>query len=159
MKRYIVVMFFLFAVCPINAEAANSDALIGKIALPIAVEKITGRGESYETEFSGIVGSIRIYPELKIIVIADLMEHEGEISITSSIFQITSTEVFDNSFNFECVGIDFGIEWSGKAWLREDTKPMIEMVQKSSPRKWVNLGEHGNRFLKEKNLGKIDLGQ
>ncbi len=34
----------------------------------------------------------------------------------------------------------------------------VEIVQKQSSRKWVNLSKYGKEFLKKNNIEKLDLG-
>jgi hypothetical protein len=68
---------------------------------------------------------------------------------------------YDNSIDFDCIDtndLTAGIEWHGKIWLTDIGEIKVEIVQKQSSRKWVNLSEYGKKFLKDNNIAKLDLG-
>lgn len=142
-------------------QNSYAGSLKDLLSSQIAVEKLTGRGGEYENEFSGWVGSLRFDIEQKTIYISEFSELEGEIVVVNGIYKITKLEQHENSINFECIDQNFiskGIEWQGKIWLTDYKQVKIEMVQKQSPRRWVNLGEYGKRFLRENKLKHLFLG-
>lgn len=136
--------------------------IIEKVSGPqIAVEKLTGRGETYEMNFSGWVGSLKLDIQEKLILISEFSNIDGNISVVNGLYKILKIDEYDNSVNFDCVDINdltAGIEWHGKIWLTDAGKIEVEIVQKQSSRKWVNLSEYGKKFLKDNNIEKLDLG-
>lgn len=136
--------------------------IIEKVSGPqIAVEKLTGRGEAYEVNFSGWVGSLKLDAKEKLIFISEFSNIDGKISVVNGIYKIMKIDEYDNSVDFDCVDINditAGIEWHGKIWLTDSGEIKVEIVQKQSSRKWVNLSEYGKKFLKDNNIEKLDLG-
>lgn len=147
-----LVVFPKLAFCGIIEKISNSQ---------IAVELLTGRGESYGVNFSGWVGSLTFDAKEKLILISEFTNTSGNIHVINGVFKITKIEEYYNSIEFECVDaydLTAGIEWRGKIWLFDSGKIKIEIVQKQSSRKWVNLSKYGKKFLKENNLEKLILG-
>ncbi len=141
------------AFCGITEKVSN---------VQIAVEKLTGRGEIYDINFSGWVGSLKLDINEKLIFISEFSDIDGKISVINGIYKITKWDEFDKSIDFECVDTDpltGGIEWRGKIWLTDSEEIKIEIVQKKSSRKWVNLSDYGRKYLKENGIEKLDLGQ
>lgn len=136
--------------------------IIEKVSGPqIAVEKLTGRGEAYEVNFSGWVGSLKLDAKEKLIFISEFSNIEGKISVVNGMYKIVKIDEYDNSIDFDCIDInDFtaGIEWHGKIWLTDVGEIKVEIVQKKSSRKWVNLSEYGKKFLKDNKIEKLDIG-
>jgi len=159
MKSFLSALLFIaLLVVPEHAFCG----IVEKISGPqIAVEKLTGRGEAYEVNFSGWVGSLRFNAEQKLLFISEFSSIDGKISVINGIYKIVKIDQYDNSIDFDCVDIDditAGIEWHGKIWLIDTGEIKVEIVQKQSSRKWVNLSEYGKKFLKDNNITKLDLG-
>ena len=159
MKSFLfVLMLGILLILPGHAFCG----IIEKVSGPqIAVEKLTGRGETYEVNFSGWVGSLKLDIQEKLILISEFANIDGNISIVNGMYKILKIDEYDNSIDFDCVDINdltAGIEWHGKIWLTDADEIKVEIVQKQSSRKWVNLSEYGKKFLKDNNIEKLDLG-
>jgi hypothetical protein len=162
MKIQRLIFIFLLAAIFLPCPARYSfGEIIDKISgIQIAVEKLTGRGEEYEVDFSGWVGSLRVDLDEKLILISEFSNIDG-IVVVNGIYKIVKIDEYDKSLDFECFDLNSltkGIEWRGKIWLTDSNEIKIEMVQKQSSRKWVNLSEYGKRFLKNNGLEKLYLG-
>ena len=158
MKK-ILSSFFLFLLIIPASGIGNTieQALFGQIA----VEKQTGESNSYETSFSGSVGSMSIDLLSKKIYIAELLLGGNQPAILNTNYDITSIEIYEKNLDFECVDVTpltSGQEWRGKIWLSDYGRVNIDMVMKQSPRKWVNLGKFGRRWMKENKLNHLNLG-
>lgn len=153
------VFLFTLAVASIFLPKQVWGGVVEKISDDqIAVEKLTGRGG--EHEFSGWVGSLKVDVKEKLIVISEFSNVDG-IVVVNGIYRITKLEEYDKSIGFECADINFlteGIEWRGKIWLTDADEVKIEMTQKESSRKWVNLSDYGKKFLRENGIEKLYLG-
>lgn len=124
----------------------------------IAVEKLTGRGDTYGLNFSGWVGSMKINPASQRILISEFSDLGGKAVVVSGSYKIQKIDQYENSLNFECTDEDTGIDWYGKVWLTDSKELKVEMVQKQSSRKWVNLGDYGRKYLKDIKLEGLFLG-
>ncbi|MBM3254790.1 MAG: hypothetical protein FJZ08_00600 [Candidatus Omnitrophica bacterium] len=159
MKSFLfVLMIAILLIFPGHAFCG----IIEKVSGPqIAVEKLTGRGETYEMNFSGWVGSLKLDSQEKLILISEFSNIDGNISVVNGTYKILKIDEYDNSIDFDCADINdltAGIEWHGKIWLTDAGEIKVEIVQKQSSRKWVNLSEYGKKFLKDNNIEKLDLG-
>ena len=159
MKPFLSALLFIaLLIVPEHAFCG----IVEKISGPqIAVEKLTGRGEAYEVNFSGWVGSLKFYAEQKLLFISEFSNIDGKISVINGIYKIVKIEEYDNSIDFDCIdinGFTADIEWHGKIWLTDSGEIKIEMVQKQSSRKWVNLSEYGKKFLENNSIKNLDLG-
>lgn len=150
--------FFIMASQAGFSKTLDESILVGQIA----VEKQTGRGDTYDIGFSGSVGSLSIDLESKKIYIAEFLA--GDLagpSVVNTAYGITSLQVYEKSIDFECVDvtpISAGLEWRGKIWLTDDGRVKVEMVMKQSSRKWVNLGKFGRQWLEKNKLNHLNLG-
>jgi hypothetical protein len=159
MKKAILLPFVFILAIVTNSYCGDLEALL--LAAQIAVEEQTGRGS--ENEFSGWVGSLRFDIQEKYIYIAEFTNTTGKIDVVNGSYKITKIEQYQNSFNFECVDtnpLTYGVSYSGKIWLTDTgVIPIIriEMIMKQSPRRWINLGEFGKKFLKD-NRSRLNLG-
>ncbi len=127
----------------------------------IAVEKLTGRGEEYDINFSGWVGSLTIAPQNGLVLISEFSDIDGRIAVINGMYKITKIEEYEKSVDLECVDanpLTSGIKWRGKLWLTDSNEIKVEIVQKQSSRKWVNLSDYGKKFLKENGIEKLNLG-
>ncbi len=140
---------------PLSSFASNIEDFLTS---QIAVEKLTGRGGN--NEFSGWVGSLKFDIEKEYIYTSEYSNIDGKVTVVNGIYKITKIEKFEKNINFECVDenpMTAGIGWSGKIWIDDSNNLKFEMVQKQSPRKWVNLGNIGRKFIKGNKLN-INLG-
>ena len=83
----------------------------------IAVEKLTGRGEEYDINFSGWVGSLTIDPQNRLVLISEFSDIDGRIAVINGMYKITKIDEYEKSVDFECVDVNpltGGIEWRGK---------------------------------------------
>ncbi len=152
---FIFIISFSF----FEASIPQSTLLENLLNLEIAVEKLTGRGESYEINFSGWVGALKFDLDERKIYIAEFTTMEEKISVVLGVYSITHFTKYSKSIDFACRDHQTGIEWRGKIWLLDNSlKPMVEIVQKNSSRKWVNLSYYGERFMRENNFNNIRLG-
>jgi hypothetical protein len=144
----------------VRAEAPSdlSKLLTGPLSPLVAVEKLTGRDEGYDLGFSGWVGSLQFRLEENRIYISEFTKSDSRVDVVIGIYSVTRVERYPKSIDFDCIDVTLGIEWRGKAWLDESSRLRLEIVQKMSPRKWVNLGSHGKRFLTEAGLKHLNLG-
>ena len=152
-----ILLLFLFSLINLNNAHGGEFEKLLSIA-QIAVEKQTGRGG--ENEFSGWVGSLRFDVRSKYIYIAEFANVTGKIDVVNGSYKITKLEQYQNLFNFECIDTNpptYGLEWSGKIWFTDNYEIKFLMIMKQSPRKWVNLGECGKKFLKD-NRSRLNLG-
>jgi hypothetical protein len=150
--------FLLCAGATLFFQSAFAQSLDNFQIPQIAVEKDTGRADNYDIGFSGWVGSLRFIDTENLIIISEFSKILGEeLSVVNGAYKITRKEKFANLMNFECIDVDTHIEWTGKLWNTDFGKLMIEMVQKQSPRKWVNLGPNGRKFLQDNEL-MLNLG-
>jgi len=130
-------------------------------AQQIAVEKLTGRGDEHDINFSGWVGSLAIDSQNKLILISEFSAVDGRIAVVNGMYKITKFEEYEKSADFECVDanpLTSGIEWRGKLWLTDSDEIKVEIIQKQSSRKWVNLSDYGKKFLEENGVEKLNLG-
>lgn len=134
------------------------DAFTGPRPLPVAVEKLTGRDDSYDIGFSGAVGSLVIRRDENRIYISELFEFGGKVVVNLGIYNISKLTRYSKSFDFECTDSQTGLLWKGKAWLDDSNRLRFEMILTINPRRWVNIGKHGRRFLREKNLNQLNIG-
>src|SRR3989344_5668705 len=146
-------IFLLFVIFYLNISITHALTIEEALTNQVAVEKNTGRSESYEIGFSGWVGSLKFDLNNKLITIAEITNLENNIHVINGVYKITKHEKFKNSIEFECEDVYLSILWRGKVWLMDDSlSPKIEMQQFHSPRKWQNLGKHGRNFLKTNKL-------
>lgn len=161
-SRIIVYLFALISLLYLspsgNCEISREQLFELGLQSPIAVEKLTGRGEEYEISFSGWVGSFNLRLEENRIYIAEFSEFDSGIHVLVGIYEITRVEKFNTNIDFDCVDAELGLEWNGKIWLDDNLKVRLEMIQKISPRRWVNLGKHGRKYLKEIQNRPLNLG-
>lgn len=157
MKYFVkVIMLFGLLTMPLIVFAANIETFL---LCQIAVEKLTGRGG--DSEFSGWVGSLQFDIEEKLIFISEFaVSDKNELSVVNGIYKITKLEQTKKCINFECIDKTLftkGIEWTGKIWITDGNVLKIEMIQKQSPRRWVNISNIGKNFLKKNKLN-LNLG-
>lgn len=159
MKKLSILITALILIFSVNSFCATLEDWLGP-GLQIAVEKNTGRGNDYETGFSGYIGSLSINISEGVISISEFTMIEDKLSVVNGIYRITKLEKYDKNINFECIDLSpltHGLLWTGKVWLTDNKELKIEMIQRQSPRRWVNLGENGNKFLKANKLN-LHLG-
>jgi len=138
------------------ALPSHADLLDSVVSGQIAVEQLTGRGGG--SEFSGWIGSFSLNQEGKLISISEFANIRGKVVIVNGNYKITKYERYDRNIYLECIDIALGIEWIAKIWLTDDNKVRIEMTQKQSSRKWVNLGKYGMGFIEKNNLKHLNFG-
>ena len=160
MKRlFLILTLSWWLLLPQSAFCGIVEEVTGK---QIAVEKLTGRGEEYGLNFSGWVGSLTIDVERQLIVISEFSDFEEDIAVVNGIYGLREVRTSDRSIDFECYDTNVltaGMEWRGKIWLTDAGSVKVEIVQKQSPRRWVNLSDqYGRKFLKEHGISKLFLG-
>ena len=156
-----IVLFIAVAAVFVVPQLAFCGVVEKIAGVQIAVEKLTGRGEDYEINFSGWIGSLKLDAKEKLILISEFSNIGGKISVLNGIYKITKMEEYDKNIDFECVDVNSlteGIGWRGKIWVTDADEIKVEMVQKQSSRKWVNLSNYGRKFLKENGIEKLNLG-
>jgi len=124
----------------------------------IAVERLTGVGDDYETSFSGWVGSLRFSQEDSRIYVSAISATFG---VVNEVYAVTSTENDGTSIEFEATDLTPPLtgtfHYRGKIWI-DGGSIRFEMIRTDSPRRWVNLGPYGRRFLQENGLDQLRLG-
>jgi len=160
-----LLIFPEHAFCGIIEKVSGSQIAVEKLTVRGEAYEVNfsglGRGEAYEVNFSGWVGSLKLDVKEKLIFISEISNIDGKISVINGMYRIVKIDEYDNSIDFDCVDINdytSGIGWHGKIWLTDSGEIKIEIVQKQSSRKWVNLSEYGKKFLKDNNIEKLDLG-
>ena len=157
-KTGLIILITSHLIIPNPAFCGIVDDVDG---IQIAVEKLTGRGNEYELNFSGWVGSASLNIAQKLLSISEFANINDRISVVNGLYEITEMEVFDKSIDFQAIDINTltkGIEWRGKIWLTDNGEIMFEMAQKQSSRTWTSLSDYGRRFLAENDIERLDLG-
>ena len=161
MKLRLLILLGLIALSINNSFADESTHLLNSLqTVQIAVEKNTGRGGGYENNFSGWVGSLRVDLDNRFIFISEFTEFDGQIQIFNGVYKITRLDNIGQNINFQCTDqnpMTNGLRWTGKIWFGHDNDIKLEMVMEQSPRRWVNLGDNGKKFLKD-NYINLNLG-
>jgi hypothetical protein len=139
-----------------RSDSRHLDALL--LVGQIAVEEQTGRGGDFNESFSG-VGSLRISLRDQRIYNASIfvVDKEYGVGILNEVFALANIRRAERSIEFEATDLDLPLTYRGKVWLDDNLDLRFEMVRSDSPRKWVNLGPHGRKFLHDRGL-KLRLG-